>query len=283
LQARGYLLEQREGEYRLVGSHDLLLAERIEPALRGRRFGLPLFSYGRLASTNETAARLAQAEAPEGTLVTAEEQVRGRGRQGRSWHSPPGVGIWMSLVLRPQFDPHRTTCIPLLGALAVADGIAGVTGARPELKWPNDVYLDGRKVAGVLGESAVEGARVRFAVLGMGLNVNLHASGLPEELRATAGSLSMATGRTWDRVEVLAAILAGLEARYEAYVRSGFEAIREEFLASSRLVGRPVDVIFSHGTVSGTVLDVAFDGELVLATAAGTSRVRVGEASLRVI
>jgi len=282
LTARGYLLEHKEGVVRLVGSHDLLLAEHLEPVLRGRRFGLPLFSYGRLGSTNEAAARLAQAEAPEGALVTAEEQLRGRGRQGRTWHSPPGVGIWMSLVLRPRIDPDKCTGIPLLGALAIAHGIERVTGARPELKWPNDVYLDGRKVAGVLGESAVEGTRVRFAVLGMGINVNLPATSLPPELSATAGSLAMATGRTWDRVAVLAAILLGLEERYDAYVTSGFSAIREEFLSSSHLVGRPVEVIFPHGSVSGTVLDMAGNGELVLATDGGTSQVRVGEASLRV-
>lgn len=282
LAARGYLLEHQNGEYRLSGTQDLLLAERIEPVLAGRRFGLPLFSYGRLASTNETATRLAQADAPEGALVTAEEQTRGRGRQGRSWHSPPGVGLWMSLILRPQFEPGKSTCIPLLGALAIAEGIQRVTGKKPELKWPNDVYLDGRKMAGVLGESAVEGNRVRFAVLGMGINVNLPASGWPPELSGIAGSLYMATGRTWSRVDVLAAILAGLESRYDAYLRSGFDAIREEFLASSRLVGRPVQVIFPHGSVSGTVLDVVQEGELVLATGGGTSRVRVGEASLKV-
>lgn len=261
---------------------DVPLADQLESVLRGRRFGLPLHCYGQLGSTNESATRLAQAGAPEGTLVTAEEQTRGRGRQGRSWHSPPGMGIWMSLVLRPQVEADLCTGIPLLGALAIASGIERVTGTRPELKWPNDVYMKGRKVAGVLGESAVEGTRVRFAVLGMGINVNLPASGLPPELRDTAGSLAIATGRTWDRVAVLAAILAGLEERYDAYVASGFAAIREEFLSASHLVGRLVEVIFPQGSVSGTVLDVAGNGELVLATGGGTAKVRVGEASLKV-
>jgi BirA family biotin operon repressor/biotin-[acetyl-CoA-carboxylase] ligase len=122
---------------------------------------------------------------------------------------------------------------------------------------------------------------VRFAVLGMGINVNLPASAWPPDLHGVAGSLAMATGRAWDRVEVLAAVLEGLEARYDAYVRGGFDAIREEFLRSTQLVGRCVDVIFPESTVSGTVLDLAPDGELVLATDGGTSRVRVGEASLK--
>ena len=261
---------------------DVPLADQLEAVLRGRRFGQPLHCYGRLGSTNEAAARLAHADSPEGTLVMAEEQVSGRGRQGRSWHSPPGVGIWMSLILRPHIDPEKCTAIPLLGALAIASGIEQVTGARPHLKWPNDVYMEGRKVAGVLGESVVEGTRVRFAVLGMGINVNLPASALPPELAATAGSLAMATGQTWDRVAVVAAILAGLEARYDAYVARGFSAIRTEFLSSTHLVGRPVEVIYPHGSVSGTVLDMAANGELVLATGGGTSQVRVGEASLKV-
>lgn len=281
LETRGYTIACSGDTYRLAGAHDLLLAEGIEPVLRGRRFGAPLFTYGRLGSTNEIAAHLASAGAPEGTLVTAEEQTRGRGRQGKSWHSPPGVGLWMSLVLRPAFEPNRAAGIPLLGALAIAEGIRKVTGLEPEIKWPNDVHLLGLKLAGVLGESAVEGTKVRFAVLGMGVNVNLPASGLPPELRGTAGSLAMATGKNWDRLEILAAIFAGLEARYDDYARSGFEAIRDEFLLATHLVGRCVDIVFPHGTVSGTVLDVAQEGELVLATDGGTSRIRVGEASLR--
>ena len=281
LEARGYAVLHQRGIYRLAHSGDLLLPDQMAVALRGRRFGKPLFSYGRIGSTNEAASRLASAEAPEGTLVVAEEQTRGRGRQGRSWHSPPGAGIYMSLVLRPDFHPDRCAGIPLLGALSIADGIFRVTGSRPEIKWPNDVNMGGVKVAGVLGESAVEGTAVRFAVLGMGINVNLTASSLPEELRQTAGSLAQATGRTWDRLEVLTAVLAGLEARYDAYVQSGFGSIRDEFLMATRLVGRCVDVIFPNATVSGTVLDVAPDGELVLATDSGVSRVRIGEASLR--
>jgi BirA family biotin operon repressor/biotin-[acetyl-CoA-carboxylase] ligase len=280
LETRGYTIERTGDAYRLAGAQDLLLAERIEPVLRGCRLGTPLFTYGRLGSTNELAAHLASADAPEGTLVTAEEQTRGRGRQGKTWHSPPGVGLWMSLVLRPAFEPRRAAGVPLLGALAVAEGIRRVTGTSPEIKWPNDVFLGGRKLAGVLGESAVEGNRVRFAVLGMGVNVNLPATNLPIDLRGTAGSLLSMTGRTWDRVELLAAILSGLEARYDAYADGGFEAIKEEFLLASNLVGRCVEILYPNASVSGTVLDVAADGELVLATLRGTSRIRVGEGSL---
>ena len=281
LQSRGYTVTREGGLYRLSGTRDLLLSERLEAVLRHRRFGTPRFTYGRLGSTNEVAARLASADAPEGTLVTAEEQTRGRGRQGKSWHSPAGAGIWMSLVLRPKFGADRAVSIPLLGALAIAEGIRAVSGTSPELKWPNDVYLGGLKLAGVLGESVVDGANVRFAVLGMGINVNLPASSLPPELQETAGSLAMITGKQWDRVDILAAILAGLEARYDAFAENGFDAIRMEFLQATRLVGRSVDVLFPHTTLSGTVLDLSPDGDLLLATEAGSSRVRVGEASLK--
>jgi BirA family biotin operon repressor/biotin-[acetyl-CoA-carboxylase] ligase len=281
LTERGYSIQGTDGVYRLAGEGELLLAERIEPLLRGHRFGLPMHTHGRLGSTNEKAAQLAASGTPEGTLVTAEEQTHGRGRQGRAWYSPAGAGLWVSLVLRPSFQPRRATAIPLLGALAIAAGIRQTTNLLPEIRWPNDVYVGHLKLAGVLGESAVEGDRVRFAVLGMGVNVNLSPSSLPSELSGKAGSLFILTGRTWDRSQLLVAILSGLEARYAAYAEGGFEAIRDEFLGSTRLVGRPVDIRLPHSTISGTVLDVVQDGELVVATDAGHSHIRVGEASLR--
>ena len=283
LEARGYsIAQQSSGAYHLEAVPDLLLADEILHAVSGLKFGTPLHTYGRLGSTNVVAARLAEAGAPEGTLVTAEEQTRGRGRQGRSWHSPPGVGVWMSLVLRPRCDAGQAAGIPLAGALAVASALKAATGVEVGLKWPNDVYMNGRKVAGVLGESVVEGTSVRYAVLGLGINVNLLEDQVPEDLRSIAGSLAMATGTSWNRVDIVASVLEALERRYYDYVQHGFGALSAEFKALSNLVGQPVELQLSNRTLSGTVLDLASDGSLLLTTESGPEQVRVGEASLRV-
>jgi BirA family biotin operon repressor/biotin-[acetyl-CoA-carboxylase] ligase len=283
LQDRGYSIARQDGRaYHLEAIPDLLLADEIEHAVSGLKLGTPLSTYGRLGSTNEVAARLAEAGAFEGTLVTAEEQTRGRGRQGRSWHSPPGVGIWMSLVLRPQCNAGQAAGIPLAGALSVASALKTATGVEVGLKWPNDVYMNGRKVAGVLGESVVEGASVRYAVLGLGINVNLLEDQVPEDLQSIAGSVAMATGKSWNRVDILASVLKALEKRYYDYVQHGFGALSAEFRSLSKLVGQPVELILSNRTLSGTVLDLAPDGSLLLTTESGPEQVRVGEATLRV-
>jgi BirA family biotin operon repressor/biotin-[acetyl-CoA-carboxylase] ligase len=283
LEARGYSIARKNGDvYHLDTIPDLLLADEIEHAIAGLKLGTPLFTYGRLGSTNEVAARLAGAGAPEGTLVTAEEQTRGRGRQGRSWHSPPGVGVWMSLVLRPQCSPQQAAGIPLAGALAIASALKAITGVEVGLKWPNDVYMNGRKVAGVLGESVIEGTSVRYAVLGMGINVNLLENQVPEDLRSIAGSVAMATGTTWNRVDILASVMSALETRYYNYIQHGFGVLNKEFRTLSGLVGQPVQLQLSNRTLSGTVLDLAPDGSLLLTTESGTEQVRVGEASLKV-
>jgi BirA family biotin operon repressor/biotin-[acetyl-CoA-carboxylase] ligase len=263
-------------------SEDQLLALEIEHAVAGLRLGTPLHTYGSLGSTNEVASRLAEAGAAEGTLVTAEEQTRGRGRQGKAWHSPPGVGVWMSLVLRPGCNAQQAAGIPLAGALAVASALKAATGVEVGLKWPNDVYMGGRKVAGVLGESVVEGSSVRYAVLGMGINVNLREDQVPSDLRSMAGSLTMATGMAWNRVDILASVLSALEIRYYDYIEHGFGALSTEFRTLSNLVGQPVELELPDRIVSGTVLDLAPDGSLLLTTESGPAQVRVGEASLRV-
>ncbi len=187
---------------------DSLAPETVLPRLRGR-LGRP---YEHLGTTPSTQLLLGP-DAPEGALVTAEEQTAGRGRLGRRWLAPTGTSLLCSLQLRPPVSPERLPELTGVAARACADAIAALTGLEPELKFPNDVLLDGRKVAGVLAE-----AREERVVLGMGINVNVPPDALPADVGRPATSLLAETGSELDRAELLVEVLESLERRYDAWV-----------------------------------------------------------------
>ena len=189
---------------------DSLAPEAMVPRLRGR-FGQP---YEHVGSTPSTQLLLAP-DAPEGALVVAEEQTAGRGRLGRSWFAPAGTSLLCSLQLRPDTPTERLPELTGVAARACADAIAALTGLEPALKFPNDVLVGGRKVAGILAE-----ARDGRIVLGVGINVNLPADELPEDVDRPATSLLVETGRELDRAELLAELLERLERRYDAWLNA---------------------------------------------------------------
>ena len=190
--------------------NDSLAPEAMVPRLRGR-FGQP---YEHVGSTPSTQLLLAP-DAPEGALVVAEEQTAGRGRLGRSWFAPAGTSLLCSLQLRPDTPTERLPELTGVAARACADAIAALTGLEPALKFPNDVLVGGRKVAGILAE-----ARDGRVVLGVGINVNLPADELPEDVDRPATSLLVETGRELDRAELLAELLERLERRYDAWLNA---------------------------------------------------------------
>jgi biotin-[acetyl-CoA-carboxylase] ligase BirA-like protein len=189
-------------------SNDVLSAEVVVPKLRGR-FGHPYRYVERCASTQ----RLHDLEAPEGAVAVADEQTEGRGRLGRRWHAAPGTSLLVSIALRPAVEPARLPTLSLVAGEACAAAIAAATGLRPTVKFPNDLLIGGRKVAGILAE-----AREGQVVLGIGINVNAGQSELPAETHTPATSLSLETGRTIDRGELLVVLLEELECRYDAWV-----------------------------------------------------------------
>ncbi|MFL5920864.1 MAG: biotin--[acetyl-CoA-carboxylase] ligase [Gaiellaceae bacterium] len=185
-----------------------LTPEALLPRLRGR-FGRP---YEHVVSTPSTQV-LVPVDASEGTLVVAEEQTAGRGRLGRRWLAPAGTSLLCSLQLRPPVAPDRLPELTVVASRACAEAIAALTGLEPELKFPNDVLVAGRKVAGILAE-----AREERVVLGIGVNVNLPAEGLPQDVERPATSLLVETGRELDRAELLVELLERLERRYDEWV-----------------------------------------------------------------
>ena len=195
LKAQGYVIEgsPRRG-YRLLAVPDKLLPEEVLQGLKTRVFTGPVHHFETLDSTNDLAKELAVQGAPEGTVVVAEAQTGGRGRLGREWDSPPGVGLYVSLVLRPMLPPMELPQITLTTAVAVVRAVRRVAGVAPGIKWPNDLLLNGKKLGGILTEMETESDRIRHVVVGLGLNVN--NPGFPPELAATATSLTLTAGRS---------------------------------------------------------------------------------------
>jgi BirA family biotin operon repressor/biotin-[acetyl-CoA-carboxylase] ligase len=237
-----------------------------------RRWGVPaVHLFAQVGSTNDVARALADAGAPAGTAVLAEEQTAGRGRGGKGWSSAPGLGIWLSVVLRPAALPSPGL-LPVLVGLAAAEAIDPfVRPARTQVKWPNDLWLAGRKVAGILCEGSWDAGRPAAVVAGIGVNVLHSPDDFPPEVRETATSLRIAAGWSPPRHEVAGAIVAGI-LRLAAHPPAQLSgALLDALRARDALAGRAVDVT-GAATVSGTAMGVTPAGALLVRTTGGALR-----------
>lgn len=242
--------------------------------------GEPLEFHHQVGSTNDRAHALAAQGAPHGALVVAEEQTAGRGRAGRRWYTPPGAALALSLVLRPPaLKPTQAAALPALGALAVAEALEAA-GVRAEIKWPNDVLLAGRKVAGVLAEAVWEGAGLAYAVLGIGVNVRPQAVPPEDRLDFPATCVEAVVGQPVERAGLLVAVVAGV-ARW--LPRLGEADLRQAWEARLAFRGQEVAVTGALGSLRGRVVGLADDGRLRLETEGGPVLVGFGEVHLRPI
>jgi len=232
-------------------------------------------------STNDVARDLAEKGAPEGTIVIAESQIKGRGRLGRTWHSPLGAGLYFSIVLRPRLDPSDLPKITLLAGTAVAESIEKTTGLHPVIKWPNDLLVGDRKVGGILTELVMKGERLEYAIVGLGLNVNLDFT--PPEvafLREQATSLARELGAPVAREPLLACILNRLEVHYLALC-DGWSP-HQAWAARLVTLGQRVAVSGPGDELEGWAEGVDPDGGLLLRLKDGqVVRVLAGDVSLR--
>lgn len=210
---------------------DELLPERLRSCLRTRFFGAEIQHYRSLESTQTAAAAAALRGAGEGTLILAESQTRGRGRHGHAWASPPGAGIYASLVLRPVLAAREMLWLTLAAGLAIADAVTELTGLAPELRWPNDLLLAGKKFCGVLVEASFEGERMAHAILGFGINVRPRP--LPPEVAALATALDLHAPQPVSRLLLCASALFHLEERY-LQLGNGAAPLHQEFERRSR-------------------------------------------------
>jgi len=275
--------------YQIESMPDLLLPEFLAPALQGTIFAEHIHHYFRIGSTNAEAMNAAAAgspnyatgrkpyaagtPAPEGSVFVAEEQTAGRGRGGHGWHSARSAGIYCSVVLRPQVPPADVLMLSLAAGLAVRQAVEQVTGLRADLRWPNDLLLGGKKFCGILIEMNAEATRVRYAVVGMGINVNQET--FPPNIAAT--SLRMESGRTWSRVELAAALLKSLDREYrrlpDAAARNEVRQRFEQSSSSAR--GRRVRVE-EDGGYEGVTEGLDERGFLRVRTDAGVRTVLSG-------
>ena len=262
--------------YRLRKVPDLLLAEVLTPLLKGT-FVREIHHYYKIGSTNGAAMEAATGGAPEGSIFLAEEQTAGRGRGANAWHSARSSGIYCSAILRPNLPPSEALVLSLAAGLAVHEAVREVDPQlNPDLKWPNDVLLDGKKFCGILTEMNAEATRVRHIVIGIGINVN--QTKFPDELREVATSLRMATGREWSRVELVAALLKSLDREYRGLLTkpNARESVLRRFAERSSYVrGREVR-IEENGGFEGVTEGLDERGFLRVRTAQGIRTVLSG-------
>lgn len=247
--------------------------------LTGLRFGHPVYLFQQIGSTNEEARRLADGGGQEGLIVVAEEQTGGRGRAGRKWITPAGSAIAFSLILRPSLPAAHAARLTMLAGVAACEAIEQTTGLRAELKWPNDVLIAGKKVAGILSESAVLGDQLEYAVLGLGMNVSFAPSAAEVDFPAT--SLQAEAGGEVDRLKLLRAILAALEARYASLLD---ESLYRHWRARLAMMGQPALAHTQSGDRRGRAEGVDADGALIFRLDSGeTLRLMAGEVRFRPI
>ncbi len=252
----------------------------LRKSLGDRLIGHRLLYFLTLTSTNDHARELAEDGWPEGTVVLAEEQTAGKGRAGRSWHSPPGIGLYFSIVLRPAIPPEGIPLLTLMAAVGAARGLRD-NGFEGLIKWPNDLLLTGRKVGGILAESRIRPQGPPEVIVGLGLNVNHRDEDIPSELRGRAGSLRLQSGAPADRTAILTSLLIRLDEAYASFRETGEQEMLDAFLALCPMAqGRAVQVSGSGEAVSGQTAGLTATGALRVATASGLREVHVGDLSV---
>lgn len=285
LRADGYEIEAVPNKgYALKATPDILSKEEIASRLGTGTIGFNLCYYEETDSTNIRIRRLAEEGAAHGTLAVADMQTAGRGRRGRTWISPAGMNIYMSLLLRPDIRPQEAPMITLVMALAVARGISDVTGLETKIKWPNDIVVGGRKVCGILTEMDMEADYIRNVIVGIGINVNeAGAEDFAPDIRDTATSLRIESSKLVCRADIIAATMEAFENYYEAFIKtldlSPFISEYEEKLVS---MGRAVRVLDPAGEYEGISRGINSRGELLVETEDGfLKEVYAGEVSVR--
>lgn len=240
---------------------DILTPELLRTQMKGSLFGKRIYHFFRTDSTNRVGMELGYAGEPEGAVILAEEQSAGRGRAGRSWHSERGAGIYVTIVLRPKISPVQAPLLTMMAGLSAHAAIQARTGLQVDLKWPNDLMLNGRKLGGILTEMHSDTTMVRFVIVGIGINVNQEK--FPGELGAIATSLRAETGANQSRLDLLARLLREFESDYNRFLREGASSVTTRFTkASSYAVGKRVRVANGTESFTGETAGLAPEGLL---------------------
>ncbi len=282
LKKGGYEIEavQNKG-YRLTGLPDVLTKHELESRIRTKWAGRKVVFYENTGSTNIQAKLLAEEGAQHGTLVVAERQTAGRGRRGRGWQSPPGMNLYFTLLLKPDFIPDKASMLTLVMALSVKEAIDQVCGIKTGIKWPNDIVLNGKKVTGILTEMSLQGEYIQHVVIGVGINVKKQE--FEPELIEKATTLEGETGKKISRALLLQKIMERFELHYGTFIQKlDLSALLDAYHAGLVNYNREVLVLEPSGEYTGTAKGINNKGELLVQKPDGTQMVvYAGEVSVR--
>jgi BirA family biotin operon repressor/biotin-[acetyl-CoA-carboxylase] ligase len=280
LRRSGIRIDSRKG-YAVMSLPDSIPAPLLLSGLKSRMIGREVYSYKTIGSTNETARRMAESGAPEGTMILSDRQTKGRGRLGRSWHSPPGLGLYFSLILRPLVPFDKVPALSLVAALSICRVTDRLAGVESRIKWPNDCLIGVRKMAGILVEVSAELDRLSYAILGIGINVNQRKEDFPKKLRSMATSMAIEAGRSIDRIDFLQKLIHEFERSYNNFVRYGLRFIGPELVERSTVMNRDITVRAGRKKISGRVVGLDQNGALRMLTEKGVRVISAGEVTLR--
>ncbi|MBQ6297187.1 MAG: biotin--[Selenomonadaceae bacterium] len=283
LRESGYEILSRERHgYKLKDAPDLLLPSEIQIGLDTEIIGKEMHYKPCVDSTNRVAKALAYHGAADGAIVVAEEQTGGKGRLDRNFYSPRGKGIWFSVILRPNLLPKDAPKCTLMAAVAIAEAMKRFN-LKAEIKWPNDIMFDGRKLVGILTEMTGEIAKINYLVVGVGINVNINRDDFPEELKDIAASLSEISGDKISRVQLFRAVLEEFDKLYREVTATGFDKVINRWKEYNITLGKNIKVISAINGKSfmGKAVDLNADGALVVETENGRQAVYSGDVSIR--
>ena len=253
--ARGYRLNLQDMPFNKI---------EIASNLKTSYIGKTVSFHASLNSTNDTTKELAAHGAEQGFAVVADSQKKGKGRLGRRWESPAGVNIYTSIILRPNILPVFAPQLTLVSAVAAAETISGYLKKAPNVKWPNDILINSKKVAGILTEMNSEMDRINFIVIGIGVNVNMTKKMFPEELRQIATSLKEETGRDISRIDFIQTLYLNMERWYKEYLKNGFEPVRKTWTDYFNMRGKMAKVQQMDRVIEGIAIGIDGDGALLL-------------------
>lgn len=246
--------------------------EKIRKSLQTQIIGTKIHLFDHLSSTNKWAMTRLVEGAENGELVLAERQSEGKGRLGHTWYSPPGGGLYLSIILHPNLDSAQIYRLTLVAGAACSEALSKLSGEEIHLKWPNDLYAKDRKLGGILCEARIQGDKLTGAVIGIGVNIHLDRKKLPSELESLAISLADLADREWNREEVAAAILNDLEKWYNRLKSGQWSEIVAFCDEKNILKGRQVEVISAGETFNGEVKGLSKEGHLILRLDSGEER-----------
>ena len=274
LKQLGYEIETLKNKgYRLISSPDKPIQSEIKQNLKTKIIGTKIEYKKSVFSTNLIAKDYVTKKISEGTVVVAEKQTKGRGRKQRQWHSPEG-GLWFSIVLYPNITPEDGILVTMAASVSVADAIQKSTGLTPEIKWPNDVLINGKKVCGILTEFDAEMDRINYVVVGIGINVN---NDISKDISKIAVSLKQLTGSKVSRVNLLKSILTKFDEMYNYILTGNFRYVRDSWSTFANIIGKKIKVTGERDDIEGYVTDVDEHGCIILKTSEEKIRILSGD------